>query len=122
MSTDGKRSGTVNVHRTEVLRSGQRDGQPWTLYQVFGTDEKGQPLERCKSFDALPVGDVQATLTPDTRDPSWLLLKAPSARKPRTERPHGGDAAATIARLESRVERLERQMRAIIDNAEVQLP
>ncbi len=109
---------TINITRTDVVRSGtaKRTGRPYTLYQVHGTYADGAEVTDVRTFDTLGVGPQALVLAPEERGNGYI------ARKPRTATvAHGGDGP-DIARLESRIRRLERQMQAIIDNAEIPLP
>lgn len=112
-------SAVITVERTEVLKSGARDGRPWTLYQVHGTYSNGAALEKVKSFDALPTGSVKVLVGPD-KDEGWMLCRL-HERPRRASKPSGGDSQV-IAELQSRVAKLERQMAAILTNAEIDLP
>lgn len=116
----GQTGVVINVTRSEVMRSGTSNGRQWTLYLIEGTMPDGSALVRCKSFDGLALGPNAVDIELD-RDPDWRIIKRVREGRKRTERPSGGDPDR-IRELESRVAKLERQMRAIINNAEVPLP
>lgn len=117
---------TVTVERTEVLKTGAKNNRPWTLYQVhghFGTpEEKGARLVAHKTFDAMPVGTTKVSMVPD-REQHWMMLKL--VERPQRAQPNGGGKSqleSDVRTLTARVLKLERQMAAIIANAEIPLP
>lgn len=103
----------INVQRTEVLRTGGQPDKPWTLYEVHATDENGQPFDRpVRSFDALPVGTVQAAeIKPYTNkrtgEASYHVVLPKTVRPARGARNTG---ERTSGALEMRVVTLERQV------------
>ncbi len=118
----------INVERLDVLRTGMKNGKPWTLYQVHGALMDGEVaverLTALKTFDALPVGEVAVELCPDSREEGWHLAKLPRSHRPSNATTFSGGSGSgeSYAKLESRLARLERQMAAIIGNAEIDLP
>lgn len=120
MTTAETHTRTITVERIEPIRSGTaKSGRPWTLYTVHGKYPDSSPLVNVKTFDALAVGDVPVTLERERKGDGWIA-RSRVIDKPKRARKRDDDDA--ITRLESRVERLEKQMRAIIENAEVSLP
>lgn len=111
-------SRTIKVERLEgPLKSGNRHGKPWMLFAVHATELDGTPInDELRTFDGnLGVGtdgvvevDAEAFVKDGTIQ--HYTLKSKSKRR------HGG-AGSDSGELESlrkRVEKLERQIGAII--------
>lgn len=106
---------TITVERLELEQAGSTGGKPWSRYVVHGTDEFGQPLHDCKTFDNLPSGTVKVVFEPYMKDgvrQSWTLK--PLIKKARGARPVGGDLEARVAQLESEVTSLRSKLDAIL--------
>lgn len=110
----------ILVTRTEVLRSGTKNGRAWVLYDVHCTRADGTPFYHpVHSFDKLEAGLHTVEMEPERRGDGFIARLPRPARK--SEAANGG-TGCDCAQLKSRVERLEKQMLAIINNAEVPLP
>lgn len=111
---------TIHVVRTEIEKSGinRRTGNPWTLYRVYATDGEhgGSFTEELRSFDALPTGEVEVIFI--SYEKGGWTLKLPQRSKAKAK--PGEDAELTT--LRERVARLERQMRALLGNADIEIP
>lgn len=104
----------ICVERTEVLRTGERNGRPWTLYSVT-CKRNGQPISApCKTFDSLPVGLVKVTLEAD-RDGVSTLIKLPKRAAPGRTPPTDDIMAARVEKLERTCARLERRLNALVE-------
>jgi hypothetical protein len=109
---------TIIVDRLEVLRT----TDTYTLYEVYALSMDRAPIgTRLRTFDDLPTGTpITVTLEnyapKNGGDPS-LTVKYAGARKKRRK----AGAQTDTANLEERIARLERQMRAIIGNADIDL-
>lgn len=107
---------TIKVQRTEVVKTGTRGNKPWTLYRVVANDEHDRPInEELRSFDALS-GTVRVTYEPYLEQgvhKHWTLKKVKAPQS---------NGSGDVADLCERVDRLERQMKALIGNADIELP
>ncbi len=101
----------VNVTRTEVVRS-------YILYQVHGLQPDGTPCPTIQTFESLSPGEQELDLELDPKNPAVLIARLPGrSRAARVPASNGGGSD-----IEARLARLEKQMRAMIGNAEVPLP
>lgn len=109
---------TLIVDRLAVLRT----MPSYTLYEVFAHNVDGSPIgSRLRTFDDLPTDTpIQVTLEnyvpKGGGDPSLTVKYAQATR---SRRPKG--TSASNADLEARVDKLERQVRAIIGNADLEI-
>jgi hypothetical protein len=106
---------TINVLRTEVLRSGTRDGRPWTLYAVHATEADGTSIVAdLRTFNALPLGPVAVErFELRQQDGSWTLhTKAKAARPPKSN--GGTDLDSRVVTLEAQVADLTRKYNALV--------
>jgi hypothetical protein len=110
---------TINVERLEVLKTGAKNGRAWTLTRVHAKDAHGRPFDHeLRTFDALPIGLVPVEVEPYEIDGT---VQHYTVKLPKGARPKPGKDADTAA-LAERVERLERQMKALLSNADIELP
>lgn len=108
---------TINVLRLEVLKTGRRNDKPWTLYKVHAEELDGTPIkDDLRTFDSLEAGEVTVKAEAFVKDGQIenYTLKPISKRTRRT----GGEGTAE---LEARVAKLEKQMKAIIGNRDLEL-
>lgn len=123
--TDAPTSGTVklpgtreiHVLRVEVERTGTRNDKPWTLYRVFAEEMDGTPItDVLKTFDAMNgVVTVESEVFyKDGQIQSYTIKKVRPKKAV-------GNADERINELQSRVEKLERQMRALLTNIDAPL-
>lgn len=107
----------ITVDRLELEKSGTRGGKPWNLFVVHGTDAQGQPLTNVKTFDALPVGEIDVDMSPYTSDAGQsYTAKLKGAKPARTPKANGssGFEGDVLDRLE-RIERLLNALVAVYD-------
>lgn len=111
---------TILVTRLEVEKTGEKNGKPWTLYKVYATELDGTPIQdELRTFDSLEAGEVTVKADAFVKDGQiqHYTLKAQGGRK-RTRRAGGGSDTEA---LEARIEKLEKQMRAIVGNRDLEL-
>lgn len=105
---------TILVQRVEVEKTGRKGDKPWTLYKVHATELDGTPItDELRTFYALDAGEVTVTADAYVKDNQIQHYTI----KPKSTRRHGGEgngAAAELASLRKRVDKLERQISAII--------
>lgn len=115
---------TIKVERLEIIKSGNGKKGQWILFKVHATELDGTPInDELRTFDGnLGVGtDGIVTVDADafTQDGEIknYTLKA--------VKPSGGvdpqDKDGRIGELESRVTKLERQLKAIIGNRDLEI-
>lgn len=108
LAAQGVRPRKIRVIRTEVEASGTRNSRTWTRYRVFAEELDGTPItEVLKTFDALPVGEVEVTqeayIGKDGTIQSYTI-------KPTTARRANGQERKSASPLERRVEQLESEV------------
>jgi hypothetical protein len=114
---------TMIVDRLSVLKS----TDTYVLYEVEAHNVDGVPFgTRLRTFDDLPT-DTPITVTLENYtpkkggDPS-LTVKYPQGSRKRKAQTKPAADDTRIAQLESRVEKLERTLRAIIGNPDMEIP
>jgi hypothetical protein len=114
-----KLPGTREIHvlRVEIERTGTRNNKPWTLYRVFAEEMDGTPItDVLKTFDAMNgVVTVESeAYYKDNKIQSYTIKRV------REKKPVGTETER-INELQSRVEKLERQMRALLTSIDTPL-
>lgn len=105
----------IDVERTSVEKTGRRGDRPWTLFTVHCTQQDGTAFDRpVRTFDQLPTGLVEVEIEAYSKDGAhaWTV-KLPKQRKAGTSN--------ADAELVARVERLERQMKALLGDADIEI-
>lgn len=124
---------TLNVKRLTVEKTGNRNGNAWTLYNVIAdVADDGPALDLpLRTFDALDAGEARFTLE-DYKGEAYTLKRVGSKRT----RPSGGsgatgDDSATkrelqslrkqVGEMEDRLRRAEAALNGILHDDKVQL-
>lgn len=114
MAEDTKHYRKLTATSCEVLKRGTsaKNGNPWTMYEVYAVDEAGTPVEaKLRSFDPLPLNELVeygVTMRQDQRHGTSYTLELPKNRRPKREdkgfKPQIEALKLQVANLEQRTE------------------